>query len=87
MNEAESILTEPNTYLKEFKKDRDQGLKFKDMNDNIRKYKASFVKINMDKKEVELRNFQGKIEKNESDLKSWVDKIQKIKEEIGSSVL
>jgi len=45
LRETELILTERGTYLRELKKDRDQALKYKEMNDNIKKNKASFLKI------------------------------------------
>ena len=51
LNDAELILKERGNHLKELKKDRDQALKYKDMNDRIRQNEASYLKIQIDKLE------------------------------------
>ena len=51
LNEAEIILKERETYLKELRKDRDQALKYKNLSDNIKKNKASYLKRQMLRKE------------------------------------
>jgi len=61
LKETEIVLAERNTYLKELKKDRDQALKYKDMNDKIRENKASYLKLQIDKKENEKIEAQKKI--------------------------
>ena len=84
LKETEIILAERNTYLKELKKERDQAMKYKDMNDRIKQNKASFLKIQIDKKESEKKELQGRIDKSNSELKSINEKIRarnkKIKE-------
>jgi len=45
LNEAEIILSERQTYLKELKKDRDQALKYKDVADKLKRSKATHVHI------------------------------------------
>lgn len=82
LKEAEIILAERKTYLNELKKDRDQALKFKEMNDNIRKYKASLLKLNIDKKEAELAELKEKIDKNTAFIQDCTEKIKKFREEI-----
>ncbi|MBI2650148.1 chromosome segregation protein SMC [Candidatus Woesearchaeota archaeon] len=79
LRETELILTERNTYLKELKKDRDQALKYKDMSDRIRQNKASYLKIQIDKKESERNDVQGKIDFGNRDLASLREKISKLK--------
>jgi len=75
LNEAELVLRERNTYLKELKKDRDQALKYKDMSDKIKQYKASYLKIQIDREE-----------KEESELKSKIDGLNKELEKINSKI-
>jgi len=45
LKDADLILSERGTYLKELRKDRDEAQKYKDMNDKIRQNKASYLKI------------------------------------------
>jgi len=79
LKEAGIILTERNTYLKELKKDRDQALKFKEMNDNIRANKASLLKIQIDKKEKESNELKLKRTSGEEELAKIQGKIDGLK--------
>lgn len=82
LRETELILTERNTYLKELKKDRDQALKYKEMSDRIKQYKASYLKMQIDKKEAERKDVQEKIDNGNRDLAIIREKISKLKQEI-----
>ena len=79
LRETDLILTERNTYLKELKKDRDQAMKYKDMNDRIRTNKASYLKIQIDRKESERKEVQERISEGNSKLEELNLKISKIK--------
>ena len=79
LRETELILTERNTYLKELKKDRDQALKYKDMNDKIKQNKASYLKIQIDKKDNERKGIQEKIDIGNKELAALREKISKLK--------
>ena len=81
LRETELILTERSTYLKELKKDRDQALKYKEMGDNIKKNKASYLKIQIGKKENERKSLQEKIDAGNKDLENLREKIGKLKAE------
>ena len=81
LRETEIILTERSTYLKEMRKDRDQALKYKDMSDRIKQNKASYLKIQMDKKDNERKEIQSKIDLGNSDLAALREKISKLKAE------
>jgi len=81
LRETELILTERNTYLKELKKDRDQALKYKEMSDKIKQNKASYLKIQIDKKETDRKEIKDKIDSGNSDLASLREKISKLKQE------
>jgi chromosome segregation protein len=79
--ETEIVLTERNTYLRELKKDRDQALKYKDMNDKIRMYNASFLRIQIDKKQKEKNDFQNKNNETTDELNRVNEKISKLRQE------
>lgn len=80
LKESEIVLTERNTYLKELKKDRDQALKYKDMNDKIKQNKVSYLKIQIDKKEEEKNEFQNKIDETTKELNKVNEKISKLRQ-------
>lgn len=82
LNEAEIILTERGSYLKELKKDRDQALKYKDMSDKINQNEASYLKIQIDAKEKEKNEFEGKINKENEELSKINGKIEGLTKEI-----
>ncbi|MBW2983544.1 chromosome segregation protein SMC [Candidatus Woesearchaeota archaeon] len=82
LKEAEIILTERGTYLKELKKDRDQALKYKNMSDRVKQNKASLLKLQIDKKEAERADFQKKIDTTNEELKKAQSAIDKLKQEI-----
>ncbi len=78
LKEAEIVLTERNAYLRELKKDRDQALKYKEMNDKIRENKASYLKLQIDR----LTKQKEDMEKKLSDAKEELQKIQSRVEEL-----
>jgi len=80
LKETEIILTERNTYLRELKKDRDQALKYKDMNDKITQNKASYLKIQLDKKEAEQKELQQKMDQSNAELKGANERIDRLKQ-------
>jgi len=81
LKEAEIVLAERGTYLKELKKDRDQAMKFKGMSDRINESKASLLKINMGKKDAEREDMQKKWDEAKAELEKVNDKVNKLKEE------
>ncbi len=81
LRETDLILTERNTYLKELKKDRDQAMKYKDMSDRIKMNKASYLKIQIDKKNSDKSSILEKIDAGNNNLKELRENISKIKSE------
>lgn len=79
LKETEIVLAERSTYLKELKKDRDQALKYKEMNDKIRQHKASFLKIQIDKKDAEHAEYQQKIAKSNEELSKINSKVDELR--------
>jgi len=82
LNEAGIILKERETYLKELKKDRDQALKYKRLNDDIKKNKASYLKRKMDKKDDEKTKLEEKSSKNKERLTKLNSQIDNLRKEI-----
>ena len=79
LKEAEIVLAERKTYLKELKKDHDQAKKFKDMGDNISINKATLLKLNIDKKESVKNDFQQSLEKARQELEAINKRIGDLK--------
>ncbi len=84
LNEAEIILKERETYLKELKKDRDQALKYKELNDQIKQNKASYLKRQLNKKDGELKKLEDKSSGHKEKLTKYQQQIQGLREEIAS---
>jgi len=82
LNEAEIILKERNGHLRELKKDRDQALKYKELNDKIKTNKASYVKRKLDKKDKELNKLEDRSKEHKSKLTKLQDKVLKIREDV-----
>ncbi|MBW2988832.1 chromosome segregation protein SMC [Candidatus Woesearchaeota archaeon] len=79
LKEAEIVLAERKTYLKELKKDHDQAMKFKDMGDKISQSKASLLKIQIGKKEKSKSELQSGLEKAKGELDRINEKIESLK--------
>lgn len=82
LNEAEIILKERKAYLKDLKKDRDQAVKYKELNDKIKQNKASYLKRKIDAKISERNSIQTKIDKENEHLARLSIKISKYREDI-----
>ncbi|MBI2107585.1 AAA family ATPase, partial [Candidatus Woesearchaeota archaeon] len=65
----------------ELKKDRDQAMKYKDMSDRIRTNKASYLKIQIDRKEKEKSEVEDRLARGEKELEKIKAKIMSLKQE------
>jgi chromosome segregation protein len=81
LKETDIVLKERESYLKELKKDRDQAMKYKEMNDKIKQNKASYLKIQIDRKEVEKKELDDHIAALTKELHQMLDKIGMLKME------
>src|SRR3989338_4536309 len=89
LKEAEILLSERKTHLKELRHDRDQALKYRELNDRIRANKATFLYLQMRQRESrksEVEKGIASCEKEIADLKSDIERfrlaVSRRKEEI-----
>ena len=89
LNEAEIILTERETYLRELKKERDQAARYKDTRDRIDSSKATVLHNEIrEKKEVKedldknINNNNKKLEKTNSEIDDIKKKIDDKRDQI-----
>ncbi|MFA4887579.1 MAG: AAA family ATPase, partial [Candidatus Nanoarchaeia archaeon] len=89
LNEAEIILKERETNLRELKKERDQALRFKELQENIKDEKATYTHLRIKVKEEEVNGVESKkkecedkIQKITSDIQELKDAITQFQEEI-----
>ncbi|MBW2994757.1 chromosome segregation protein SMC [Candidatus Woesearchaeota archaeon] len=89
LNEAEIVLSERKTHLKELKKERDEALQFKDLNDNLQMSKASLLKIQIEKKQSSIsklnKDENSYNQKNQTDSKK-INEMQSQAEEIKTQI-
>ncbi|MBI2140526.1 hypothetical protein HYU14_06380, partial [Candidatus Woesearchaeota archaeon] len=79
LKEAEIILAERNTYLKELKKDRDEAAKFKDLADKVTQNKATLLHIQIKKVEKKKSAFQEDLEKAKKELQKKNDEVKNLR--------
>jgi len=84
IDECEIVLKERSKNLKELSKDRDQALKYKKLNDQIRQNKASFLKLGMERKEAQKEEFDSRITKHTEKADKHKVTISSHKEQINS---
>ncbi|RME52295.1 chromosome segregation protein SMC [Candidatus Woesearchaeota archaeon] len=89
LNEAHIILTERESYLKELKAERDQAQRFKDLDQKLKRNKATLLDLKKQKKTNELdkhlATYQGyteKITKAEEQIRKLREDIAKKKENV-----
>lgn len=75
LNNAEIILTERKTYLKELKKDRDQAFKFKELKDRIDSNKATYLHLQMKEREAVKEGYDAEVAKQQEKIKTLEEKI------------
>lgn len=84
LKEADIVLTERRTYLRELKKDRDLALEFKGLNENLMKHRATLCRLQIDRRNKQISDFDSKIagyEERIAKAKSEIDKFKKRIEE------
>jgi len=82
LNQAEIILKEREGFLKDLKKDRDQALKYKELSDNIKVSKGSYLKLQMNKKDAELAKLNEQTGKHKVKFDEYTGRINGFREQI-----
>jgi len=82
LNEAAIILAERENYLKELKKERNQALKFKELNDKIKQNKATALDRKISAKKSKRSEFDAKIDDTNKKIESLKKEVEKLKETI-----
>ncbi|MAF51217.1 MAG: chromosome segregation protein SMC [Nanoarchaeota archaeon] len=82
LSETEIIMTERETYLKELKKDRDQALKYKDLEKNTNRNKATYYSTQIRQKEDKVRDLESRSIKNQKDIDRINSNIDSFRKEI-----
>ncbi len=82
LNNAEIILKERKTYLRELQKDRDQALKFKELKDKIDANKATFLHHQMRERKTVKEKFDQEVGDHEAKKRTAEEKASSLKEQI-----
>ncbi len=83
LKEASIMLAERETHLKELKKDRDQALKYKELEKNVKDNKATWLHLQIKDKEEKKQEVESRVNKQKEEL----DKSKKRIEELNQLVL
>ncbi|HLD12887.1 MAG TPA: chromosome segregation protein SMC [Candidatus Nanoarchaeia archaeon] len=79
LNEAEIILTERRTYLKELKKDRDQAVKYRELEKDIKSSKATVLNYQLVQKEGKRKEVDDRIAEYTKEIEKINSKIAELK--------
>ncbi len=82
LNEAAITLRERKSRLDDLKNERDQALKYKELNDKIKQNKASYCRKQLDKKQTERTGLDEKSGKHKDKLTKFQAEIAKYREKI-----
>lgn len=79
LKEAEILLAERKTHLKELKHDRDQALKYRELNDRIRANKATFLYLQVRQREAKKAEVEKAIASSEGEIAGLKSDIEKLR--------
>jgi len=82
LKEVFAILRERTLYLNNLEKERQQALRFKKLEKDVRKYKASIINQNLTKKKKEAEAVNSEISKRDKEI----EKNKRIKKNIGDAI-
>ncbi len=83
--EVFSILRERTAYLNNLEKERQQALKYKKLEGDIKKFKASIINVDITKRKAHLKEIQETIAKKTKEIEKIKQEISKFSEEIKNS--
>ncbi len=79
LNNADIILAERKTYLKELKKDRDQAMKFKELKDRIDSNKATYLHVQMKERESVKQGHDAEVAKHQEKIKVLEERMNSLR--------
>jgi len=82
LKEANIVLTERSTYLRELGKDYEQASRYKELEKNISRNKATYLHINIKQKEDKLSSIVSSIDKNQSQIDLINTKVSQLQQEL-----
>ncbi|MBW2991038.1 chromosome segregation protein SMC [Candidatus Woesearchaeota archaeon] len=82
LNEASIILAERETYLKELKKERNQAVRFRNLNDKIKQNKATSLDNKIRIKKSKRDELNKRIDENNNKIKALKKEVEKLQENI-----
>lgn len=82
LKEAEIILAERNTYLKELKKERDHAMKYQELSDKVNTNKASYLHLKIQKHEKAKQKQQDEIAESKKKLEKLQAEVNEQKKQI-----
>jgi chromosome segregation protein len=82
IREVEIVMKEKNSYIRELKKDRDQALKYKELEEKTAQNKASYLHIQIKRKEADKKDKDSSVEKVQKEIDKHAADIEKLKAEI-----
>lgn len=85
INEADIILKERKTYLDELKSDRDKALKFKELDEKIKKNKKTLLVRDQEEKNKQKEKLESQKTKADEEIEEINKKISKKREEINKN--
>lgn len=85
LKEVAAILRERTAYLRNLEQERQQALKFKQLEDTIKRYKASIINKNLIEKKKEISNLNEEIEKKNKAKEKIKGNLQELRNKIDSS--
>ena len=74
LNAAEIVLAERKTYLRELKKERDQALKFKELDEKIKRNKTTILTLKREKRNAELTAYEQRLRKGQDEIRKLKEK-------------
>lgn len=84
LNEADIILAERDSYLKELKKDRDKAQKYKNLEDNRKRNKKTLIVDAIDQREKQIAKINQDIAQNNDKIKKLEDEITNIRSDVAT---
>ncbi len=82
LKEVNAILRERTAYLRNLEQERQQALRFKQLDETIKRCKATLINKSIEEKEKELSLVSAEIEKHNKEKKKIKEKINQIQDEI-----